>query len=493
MRFYLSTLSGKAKTALAAVVMMMSGSAVASADNIEETFEEVTIVDADGNALTSSWASGSGLSNGWRIIGGTLYANDNGDYGLIHAAGKGFALSDYYFTSASTSTNNAYVFIPTPLQGTVLIWARSNLNASSKKTSTLKVYEATADGKVETSTLLYSAEPEKGVSTWKPFQFTIDAEGGKYIALNLVYTDIDDFTATTADGSVETAELTVSTEAIDFGTLSAEATQTFTVKSSAATSVQFSITGSDHDAFELVDAPTTLAAGVESTVSVKMNAPEAGDYKATLVITAGEQTKRIALTGTWEEKGDEPYTPSDWTGEDFSGLDNIPAEWTVGSDAEWTIDDWWLDSAPALKGFSGFISTPRFTIGEDQALEFYFQKGMSFGWGNTCTVYYSTDGQNWIEADTYDQYTDDGKKTINFPESGDYYLGLSVNAVAYFDDFAIAEQTTTAITRHPGDVPSLQGDLQSSRPAIYDLQGRKMANGHSLRGLIIKDGKKILK
>lgn len=484
MHFYFFTFSGKAKTAFALFLTLILGTGATSADTIEETFEKLTIVDADGNPPANSWTPGSGLSNGWRIIDGTIYANDNGDYGLIHAAGKGFELSDYYFTSASTSVNNAYVFIPTPLQGEVLIWARSNLNASSKKTSSLKVYEATADGKVETSVLLYSAEPEKGVSTWKPFKFTIEDEGGKYIALNLVYTDIDNFSATTADATTEPAVLTVSTEAIGFGTVSSETTQTFTVKSNVTTSVSFAVTGTGADAFEVTDAPVSLAAGVQNTIGVTMSATEPGDYEATLVITAGEQEKRITLTGTWEEKSDDPDAPSDWTGEDFTGLDEIPSDWTIADDAEWTIDDWWLDTCPALKGFSGGILTPMFTIGEDQGLEFYFQKGMTFdNWSSKCTVSYTTDKVRWTEVESYDQYSDNGTKTITFPEPGNYYLELRVNAIAYFDDFRIVELTTTGISEIV--------NRKSSSSKCFDLQGRQWSKAS--KGLCIENGKITLK
>ena len=487
MHFYFYTFSGKAKTAFALFLTLILGTGATSADTIEETFEDVTIVDADGNPLANSWSSGSGLSNGWRIIGGTLYASDNGDYGLIHATGQGFSMSDYYLTSASTSVNSAYVFIPAPLQGEVLIWARSNLSEKSKKTSSLKVYEATADGTVETSVLLYEATPEKGVSTWKPFHFTIEDEGGKYIALNLVYTDIDDFTATIADGTTEPAVLTVSTEAIGFGTVSSETTQTFTVKSNVTTSVSFTLTGTGADAFEVADAPASLAADVQNTIGVTMNAPEPGDYEATLVITAGELTKSITLTGTWEEKNDDPDTPSDWTGEDFTGLDDIPANWTIGDDASWTIDGWWVDTFPALKGFSGEITTPMFTIGDDQGLEFYFQKGMTFDdWSSKCIVSYSTDKTNWTVAERYDQYSDDGTKTITFPEPGNYYLQLSVNAVAYFDDFRIVELTTTGLNQI---VNRESENRKSVNRKYFDLQGRKaqIKNGQ----IIIVDGKKI--
>ncbi len=472
MQMTLFSFFSKSLKVLAFLVAMTIGTVTINAETIEENFEDVTIVDAEGNALTSSLTPGSGLSNGWRIIGGTIYANDNGDYGLIHAAGQGFAMSDYYLTSASTSTNSAYVFIPERLQGNVLIWARSNLDERSKKTSSLKVYEATADGEVETSVLLYSASSEKGNSEWKPFQFTIDDSEGKYIALNLVYTDIDDFSATIADGSTVTTVLTVSTESIDFGTLSAEGSQSFTVKSNVTTSVSFRVTGSDSNAFEVINAPTTLAAGLEKTVEVKMNAPEPGDYQARLVITAGEQTKRITLTGTWEEKGDNPDTPdtpAEWTGEDFTGLNNIPATWTIGEDAEWTIDDWWLDSAPALKGFSGSIITPLFTIGDDQALEFYFQKGMSYGWSSKCTVSYSSDKKNWTVVESYDQYSDNGTKTIAFPQPGNYYLKLDISAISYFDDFKIVKLTSTEI----GQIDN----RKSVDCKCYDLQGRRMANG----------------
>lgn len=428
------------------------------AETIEEDFETVTIVDADGQPLTSSWTPGAGLSNGWRIIGGTIYATDNGDYSLVNKAGMGYAMSDYYLTSASTSVNNAYIYIPARLQGQVMLWAKSNLDERSKKTSSLKVYEATADGSVETDVLLYSATPEKGSSVWKPFYFTIEGEG-KYIAINLVYTDIDMFTATIADGTPVEPELTVSTEGLDFGTLSAPATLSFTVKSNVTTSVAFDITGSDRDAFEVVNAPTTLAAGVTKRVEVRMNAPEPGDYKATLKVTAGELTARITLVGVWEEKTVDPDAPSDWAGEDFDGLNEIPADWTIAEGSSWTIDDWWTDTNPSLKGFSGFICTPMFTIANGQTLEFYFQKGMSYGWNSYCKVCYSTDKENWTEVDRFDSYTADGTKTITFPALGNYYLGLEINTTTYFDDFKIV-----------GGAPAIQPSVQEVIAAIADGQ-----------------------
>ena len=460
-----SSVSGKGKSLLTLLFALFVYGPAAYSETVEEDFEDVTVVDADGQPLANSWSVGSGLSNGWRVIGGSIYASDNGDYGLIHSEGSGFALSDYYVTSASTSVNNAYLFIPVRLKGDVLLWGRSNLNEKSKHTSTLKVYEATADGNVVTTNMLYSATPVKGSSEWKPFFFNIEGEG-KYIAINLIYTDIDFLTATVDDGTTPEVELTLSADQLDYGTLSSEATQTFTVRSNVTTSVTFDITGSDHDAFIVADAPETLPAGVTKTVSVTMSATEPGDYKATLRVIAGEQTKKVTLMGTWEEKAPDTETPADWKGEDFTGLDDIPAEWTMADDASWDIDDWWTDTAPALKGHSGFICTPPFTIGEGQTMDFYFQKGMTYTWSSQCTVYYSTDKESWTEVETYDNSTDNGVKSIAFPAPGKYWLGFSVNAICYLDNFIIAVATTPTVP----DVKAIMAAIASRQaPEECDL------------------------
>lgn len=431
------------------------------AEVIAEDFESVTIVDATGQVPANSWTPGVGLSNGWRIIDGYIYANENGDYGLIHSEGSGYGESDYYLTSASTSSNSAYVFIPACLSGEVQLWGRSNLDARSSKKSWLKVYEATAEGGVVTSNMLYSASPEKGNRTWQSHSFTIEGEG-KYIAINLVYTDIDSFNANIyanpGDDPV-TASLTLSTDTLDFGTLSTEGTLELSVTSNVSTSVTYAITGADRGAFEVTDAPESLPAGVEKTVRVKMSASEAGEYQATLKITAGELTEKVTLKGTWEENGQgtEPEEPTaDWKGEDFSNVNpndnpNIPEGWTVAEGASWSIVDWWIDSAPGLKGSSGFISTPLFTIGKGQTLEFYFQKGLSYGWNSKCTVSISTDKENWTEVESYDSYTDDGVKSITFPSEGKYYLGLNVNTTTYFDDFKIVGGATFGLS----DIPAI--------------------------------------
>lgn len=157
-----------------------------------EDFENLTVVDANGDALTSTWSLGYGLSNGWKIISGSIQKNsESTDYSLAISSKKGHNESNGYLTSNNTSSNSAHVFIPVQMSGTVKFWAKSNLDSRSKKSSSVKIYEANEDGTVTTN-VLYSATPTKGSSVW--VEHTLENIEGKYVAINLVYTDLDDFT-----------------------------------------------------------------------------------------------------------------------------------------------------------------------------------------------------------------------------------------------------------------------------------------------------------
>ncbi len=92
MKLTTTTLLCKSRMFLVIVAILL-GSNYLYAETIVEDFEELTIVDADGNEI-SGWTPGAGLSNGWKVIGGTLYSSDAGDYQLVHAVEKG-AISDW--------------------------------------------------------------------------------------------------------------------------------------------------------------------------------------------------------------------------------------------------------------------------------------------------------------------------------------------------------------------------------------------------------------
>lgn len=200
MQMKITTLFGKGRVLLAAVVALALGAPIASAETIFEDFENLTVVDADGNALANSWTAGYGLSNGWKVIGGSIQSGENSyaNFALTKDTGKGWLDSDYYLCSTASSTNSAYMFIPKQLQGDITFYVKSSLSSRSSGTSSVKVYEADAEGNVDTSALLYEATPVKG-GNWLPC--TISEVTGKYIAINLVRCLFDDFTAEVGDGS----------------------------------------------------------------------------------------------------------------------------------------------------------------------------------------------------------------------------------------------------------------------------------------------------
>lgn len=469
---------------------LLLGCIGANGKQLTESFEELTLVDANGNALANAWSWGYGLSNGWKIIDGTIDTGGNGNYTLVQAKGKGAVYTDWYLSSGSTSVNNACVFIPTKVTGQVTVWVRSNLNATSKKTSTITIYEATGDGQL-TETVLFFKETEKGNSTWLPVNFNVDDAEGKYLAFNMVYTDIDEFSATMADGSGDssvTPSLTASVTSLDFGTLEEKGTQAFTVSSNVATTVSFAITGRDAQVFEIVEAPTVLSSGQSATVSVRMSAEVAGAYEATLTVTAGELGADIALKGIWEvkEPDETELETADWEGETFVGYhenDAMPTGWVADG---WYIGEPIMLDTPAAVTFDGgTLITPLFEVVDGGTLHFFFSK-TAIGWNgytNKMVISHSTDKKNWTDVAEYDKYEADGIKTVALPESGRYYVRFVTNSRTYLNDFKVLAPEATA-------VKTIERKQIIHLPFAYDLQGRKTVNQ---RGMLIGNGKKILR
>ena len=164
------------------------------AQAINEDFENVTLTDQDGNPLTSTWAYGYGMSNGWKIIGGTIYGSaGTTNYGLW-SQGRDSSKS---LEASYSSTNAAHVFIPQLLSGDVTFWARKT-SSDSRTNGYVKVYEADADGNVNTGKVLYEQTLTSTAWTMKVFSVS-----SKYIAINLVRAAIDDFSATAGTGEVQ--------------------------------------------------------------------------------------------------------------------------------------------------------------------------------------------------------------------------------------------------------------------------------------------------
>ena len=98
------------------------------AGTLTEGFENVAITDADGQPLTNKWSAGAGLSNGWKVIGGSIYSSDSyGDYGLWSTAHTG----EKSLVANYGSKNNAFVVVPTKLMGELKFWARKTSSSST--------------------------------------------------------------------------------------------------------------------------------------------------------------------------------------------------------------------------------------------------------------------------------------------------------------------------------------------------------------------------
>ncbi len=487
----------KAKILLLTLSAFLLGNISSNAEELIEDFENLTLVDAEGNPPASTWSWCYGLSNGWKIKGGgTIDTGGNSEYTLVHNNGTGAILTDWYLSSGSTSVNNSYIFIPKKLTGQVMLWTRSNLTEMSKKTSSIKIYEATAEGEL-TDSILFSKNPEKGVNTWKPIIFNIDEPEGKFLAINLVYTDIDEFSATIAEESsdtIVTPTLTASVEMLDFKTIHEDSIMTFDIKSNVETAISFDITGDSAKAFALVDAPTTLNAYKNTAVNVRMSAEEAGQYEALLTITAGELTATVALKGIWEIKEPEPEDTTiieipdsvNWTGETFVGYhenDEMPEGWETDG---WYIGEpFLLDTPAAVTLSSGTLITPAFTVAEGGELQFFFSK-TAIGWNSFSSkleVSFSTDKKEWTSVASYDKYEDDGNKAITFDKAGTYWVRFVANDRTYLNDFKVVTPEVSGIM--PTNIKAAK-----TNDAV-DLLGRRITTNAA--GLLIVNGKKILR
>ena len=466
-----------------AVMVLLLGGLTAHATQVTEDFENVAIVDDNGNEPTSSLISCAGLSNGWKIIGGYIYYSDNGDYQLVNKAGSGWLYSDRYLSSSSTSMNNAYVFIPVKVIGEVQFFAKSNLDERSKKTSKIMFFEATADG-VVTDNMLYSYEPAKA-SNWLPRSFNIEGEEGKYIAINMVYADIDDITFNTADGTSVAPLLSISTGSIDFGTIQVATTKTVVIKSNVTTAVTLTLSGEGAEAFTIKDAPTILTANTPTNVTIEFKGTTAATHTAKLDIATSEQEKTVILTGTWEEAPAD-IQPTDWKGEDFNTYhegDEMPIGWKAEG---WGIGEPFLLDTPAVITTSGgTLTTPVFEAASNQSLQFYFSK-TAIGWlsyGSKMEISWSADKEQWHVLATYDKTESDGTKTIALPATGSCYVRFVVNDRTYLDDFEVIGGDTTGIEE-------MKRQKAEGRSEAYNLGGQRISNSR-VKNIYIQHGKKV--
>lgn len=162
------------------------------AEEMTEGFESVTIVDANGNAVSGNYTAGAGLSNGWIVVGGNIYgAADYGDYGLWTTKYSG----SKSLTAQYGSTNAGIVVIPQLLTGSFSFYARKSSSSSSTK-GYIYIYEMEEDGGSfkKGATLLNSPTL---TTTWT--KYTVDlGTGAHYVGINMIRAGVDEIVYNTA-------------------------------------------------------------------------------------------------------------------------------------------------------------------------------------------------------------------------------------------------------------------------------------------------------
>lgn len=183
-------LLSRSKMLLLTLVAMLGVSNTAWAATLTENFDDVKRLDANGNEITSTWSYGYSLSNGWFVSPATnaISASKTMNYGIAAGGTTGNALWAGY-----GSSNSYYMVIPTMLQGEITFKACKN--QTSTKTSSIKFFEVTESDGVYTVTnnqLGETATPT--TASWGDYSINIGDEG-KYIAIHMIYSGLDDFEA----------------------------------------------------------------------------------------------------------------------------------------------------------------------------------------------------------------------------------------------------------------------------------------------------------
>ena len=170
--------------------LLTGGASPVWADTLTENFDEVTLVDASGNAV-SSYSYGAGLSNGWKMsAANAIYSYKSSTYyGLASGGNTGNALwADY------SNSNTVSVIIPTMLTGEIKFKAVKS--SSSTSYAAIKIYEVSvADGSFTVTSTQLGSTVNPTTTTWDDYSINIGAEG-KYIAINMVRSGLDDFEGT---------------------------------------------------------------------------------------------------------------------------------------------------------------------------------------------------------------------------------------------------------------------------------------------------------
>ncbi len=385
----------------ALLAMMAGGVSPAWAETLTETFDEVTV--------TSRYL----LSNGWVMVHSNgNYQGFGGSYDYQIKAGNydgetGKSLSCDY------SDNNEYVVIPIKLTGTFTY----NVKRSSSSNGTVAFFEATKDGDNFTVTSTQLATTSTS-SSWSQNSFDL-GDGGKYVAIRLLKSRIDQITATIYEEASGPAFVVKEKDGVNkltspyscnFGIATAGTTKEFTLSNPGKEALDVSVEKTGN--FGATLSANSIAAGGEVTLTLTMPTTS-GSSVVTITPDAasGIDPFVINVSGTIRDANKIYETlgskPDGWT---------TTGTWNFNETSGATTTAWYLSNDARL-------ITPLLTVANDEV--FIFEAKGNYEDYHALKVEYSADGTNWTASQTSIEMTSEWQTvTISDIPAGEYYIAL---------------------------------------------------------------------
>lgn len=349
---------------LAVVAALFGSSMTANADTVTEGFDSFK---AGWNSGWTAWELT--LPEGWDYSGATNY----------------YAKGETYHTAAPSvevSDNNTDSYLITPaLQGDFSFYIR---NYTKNYQASVKAYACTyKDGTLTLGTELGSktlAKTTSGTPAWE--NVTFNTTNATRVALLISKAYFDDFTYTPAEIS-DTPDpepepepepepapvMAVATTAVNFGVVTADATQEVTVSNTGNAELTVLVV-SDNEQFTVSPANLTVAAGASATFAITYHyqAEAYGTHTATITLTpnAGEAAT-ISVSAAVKN-------PNQWT-EDFSG-NALPEGWSAGE--LWTFTDGVAHGQYDYYVHNDYLTTPALVVAAGDELTFKYKATSSF-------------------------------------------------------------------------------------------------------------------
>ena len=372
----------KSRYLLLFLFALIVGTGSAWADTLTEDFNSVTL---SGTPVSTYYYSE--LSNGWKIAGGgyiTAYdAYSNYTLGSTYKRGdSGNAIYANY-----GSSNSSYVIIPTKLTGDVTFYARR----VSKNAASIYVYEAVESEKTYTTTgsaLLsktYSklSSYETLPTTWEQLTVSLGDEG-KMLAIQLVYTAIDNFSATIYEDTsgpgfaVKDGSTTLSSPyAYNFGLATAGTTKVFklTNPGTVDTPIAVDVTGANGFTAAVEGNATSIPAGGEKELTITMPAASASGSVVVTPTGDGLSAFTFNVSGTVRD-------PNKVFLDFLDG--KIPDGWTsvaIGSYAssygsEWAASEGYVSQSGSSSSYEWAFTSPKLTFSEGETILFETEKSI---------------------------------------------------------------------------------------------------------------------